>query len=286
MTIQQMVILALQASILLTVFGFGLQATWRDMQYLLRRPGLLARSLVSMFVVMPIVAVILVRVFELRPSLEVAIVMLAISPVPPLLPGKESKAGGHAAYGVGLMAIVSLLAIVVVPLSLVILGRYFGRDLQMPPAAIAKVVFTMALLPLAAGMLARQFVPALAARMARPIKLVATVLLLVGAAALVIAAFPVMLRLIGEGTMLAIAAFVGVGLSVGHWLGGPQAEEASVLALSTASRHPAIAFAAATMNFPDEPNLGATILLYLLLLALLCVPYIALQRRLLVPRPS
>ena len=68
---------------------------------------------------------ILVRAFELRPSFEIALVALAISPVPPLLPGKEGKAGGRAAYGLGLMAVVSILAIVVVPLWVQLLGLLF-----------------------------------------------------------------------------------------------------------------------------------------------------------------
>ena len=80
MTVQQVVMLALQASVILIVFGFGLQTTLHDLQYLLRRPGLLARSLLAMFVVMPIVALILVRAFELRPSFEIALVALAGSP--------------------------------------------------------------------------------------------------------------------------------------------------------------------------------------------------------------
>ena len=78
--------------------------------------------------------------------------------------------------------------------------------------------------------------------------------------------------------------FVLVGLGVGHWLGGPQAEDSTVLALSTASRHPAIALAVAKLNFPDEPHLGATILLYLILLTVLTVPYVRWQRHLSVAR--
>ena len=73
----------------------------RDLFYLVRRPSLLARSLFAMFVVMPILAVVLVRVLELRQSLEIALVALAISPVPPLLPKKQDTAGGEAAYALG-----------------------------------------------------------------------------------------------------------------------------------------------------------------------------------------
>jgi bile acid:Na+ symporter, BASS family len=286
MTLLQAVMLALQASVLLTVFGFGLQATPLDLQYLVRRPGLLARSLLSMFVIMPIVAVMLVRMFELRPAFEIALVALAISPVPPLLPGKESRAGGRTAYGLGLMAVVSILAIGLVPLWVTVLGRYSDRTLQMPPSAIAKVVVVMTLLPLLAGVMVHRLAPAFAERLARPTGMVATVLLLTGAAALVIAAMPVIVGQADVGILLATAAFVGVGLGAGHWLGGPNADEATVLALSTASRHPAIALAVAKINFSDEPRLGATILLYLIVLAVLTVPYVFRQRRLLIPRPS
>jgi hypothetical protein len=41
MNLQQLVGLALQASILLTVFGFGLEASLADISYLMRRPALL-----------------------------------------------------------------------------------------------------------------------------------------------------------------------------------------------------------------------------------------------------
>ena len=62
--------------------------------------------------------------------------------------------------------------------------------------------------------------------------------------------------------------------------GCTQAAEATVLALSTASRHPAIALAVTKIIFPTEPHLGATILLYLLVLTVLTVPYVLRLRRL------
>jgi BASS family bile acid:Na+ symporter len=286
MTSQQLVVLALQVSVLLTVFGFGLQTTVHELLYLVRRPGLLARSLVAMFVVMPIVAVAVVRVFELRPAFEIALVALAISPVPPLLPKKEGKAGGQSAYALGLMAAVSLLAIAVVPLSVEILGRYFARPLRMPPLAVAKVVVIMTLLPLVAGVIVRAASPVVADRLEKPASLVAAALLILGVGALLVGALPLIAGVSDSSTLVAIAAFVVVGLAAGHILGGPQPEHATVLALSTTSRHPAIALAVAKINFPNEPYLGATILLYLIVLAVITVPYVARQRRSLLPLPS
>ena len=286
MTLQQAVLLTLQVSVLLTVFGFGLQTTVHDLLYLVRRPALLARSLLAMFVVMPIVAVALVRLFELRSTFEIALVALAISPVPPLLPKKEGKAGGQSGYGLGLMAAVSVLAIVLVPLSLAVLGRYLARPMQMPAAAVVKVVVIMTLLPLSAGVIVRATAPAIADRLEKPAGLVTNVLLACGVGALLVAALPVITGLIDARTLLATVSFIIAGLATGHFLGGPEAEHATVLALSTASRHPAIALAVAKINFPNEPYLGATILLYLIVLTVITIPYVSRQRRVLLPRTT
>ena len=53
----------------------------------------------------------------------------------------------------------------------------------------------------------------------------------------------------------------------------------AVLALSPAARHPAIALAIAKTNFPDEPFLAATIVLYLLVVTVLAIPYVKWRRR-------
>jgi BASS family bile acid:Na+ symporter len=52
-----------------------------------------------------------------------------------------------------------------------------------------------------------------------------------------------------------------------------------VLALSTASRHPGIALAMASANFPDVHSVTATVLLYLLLNIVLSIPYVLWQKR-------
>lgn len=279
MTIQQAIMLALQTSIIMTVFGFGLRAAPGDVLYVVRRPSLLGRSLVAMLVIMPIVAVVLTRTFELRPSVEIALLALSISPVPPLLPGREQKAGGDKAYALGLMVIAGVLSIVVVPLAVQLVGQYFMRPFAMASSAVAGVVLKAAVLPLVAGLIFRTLLPAVAARIAKPVEVVAQVLLVIGVLAVLAAAFPAVLSLVGQGSFVAMAAFVLAGLAVGHALGGPDGDHRLVLALSTASRHPAIALAIAKANFPDEPYLGATILLYLLVALVFGIPYQVWQKR-------
>jgi BASS family bile acid:Na+ symporter len=271
--------ITLQASILLTVFGFGLQARAADVLSILKQPSLLVRSLVAMFVVMPIVAVALTDAFVLHPPVEAVLLALAVSPIPPLLPGRQQKAGARASYGLGLMVIAGLIAIVVVPLTLGIIGWYFGRPLTMPRLGIARIVIVAAVLPLCAGLLVRGVMPALAARIAKPAGLVAQALLVVGVAGLLAGTLPAAMLLVGNGTLAAMVAFMAAGLVAGHWLGRPEPADRLVLALSTSTRHPAIAFAIAKANFPDEPQLGAAVVLYLLVSLGMGLSYQAWQSR-------
>jgi BASS family bile acid:Na+ symporter len=285
MNTQALVLHCLQASILGTVLSFGLQAAVTDALFLVRNPGQLVRSVLAIFVVMPVAAVIIVEIFALPHATEIALVVLALAPIPPLLPKKESKAGGEGAHALGLMVVMGLLAIVMVPLLLWLLGHYFDRDLKMPPQAIAKVIVVMIVLPLLAGMVVRAIAPVLAARLARPIALASLILLVVIAALILSKVTPVVVNLLHGGTLVALIAFVVIGLAVGQLLAGPVPQRQTVLALSTASRHPAIALAIAKTNFPNEPFLDATIVLYLLVVTVLAIPYVQWRRRRTPPSP-
>jgi bile acid:Na+ symporter, BASS family len=278
MDVKHVVVLAFQVSILCTVFGLGLKTTSEDLQYLLRRPGLLVRSLAAVLVIMPVVAVVLARLFDFRSTVEIALIALAISPVPPMLPRKEAAAGGQRAYALGLLALLSLLSIVSVPLSVELLERYFGQSFAMAPGPIAKVVLVAVLLPLILGVAVRAVTPAIADRIEQPLRWVPTVLIPVAALGLLAGSWRALWGALGEGTVVEMVVFVAVGLAVGHLLGGPRADHAVVLALSTAFRHPAIALSTAAANFPDV-RFGGTILLYLIVSTAVSIPYVAWQRR-------
>jgi bile acid:Na+ symporter, BASS family len=278
MDLKHLVMLALQLSILATVFGFGLRATVKDVLYLIRNPSLLGRSVVAMFVIMPLVALALVRAFHLEPRLEIALICISIAPLPPIIPKKLAKAGGHPAYGLALTAVVALFAVVFVPVASALLGRFFGQPFAMGGGAIARVMLLTIVLPLAAGMIVRATLPAVADRIERPIALIGGILLPVAVIALVGANLSAIWAHVGGGTVLAIASFVVIGLGVGHLLGGPDPDGRVVLAISTACRHPAVVLAIATANYPTE-SFVAVILLYLLVGAFVCKPYIVWQRR-------
>ena len=253
MDLKQLVVLALQVSIVCTVIGFGLRTTVHDLLYLVRRPGLLARSFLAMFVVMPVVAVLLALLFDFRPTVERALVFLSMSPMPPLLPLKETKAGGDQGHALGLMAILALLSIAVIPLEILMLQSLVGRPLELASGAVVRVILISTLAPLAVGIVVRSFMPGLADWIEKP----------AGAH--------------GKGTFSVDgrrtarrhracdlcgnprphrrhrhSRLSSRGTRCGPRAGRPNPDNSVVLALSTACRHPAIALSIAAANFPEE----------------------------------
>jgi bile acid:Na+ symporter, BASS family len=279
MEFASLLVLAVKVSIILTVLGLGLSATWQDAFYVFRNPSLLIRSFLSMNVIMPLVAAALVIAFDLPPTVKIALLALAISPVPPILPKKELKAGGYASYSIGLLVAIALLSIIVVPVSAAWFADAFERNGSITASRVAVVVLTSILAPLLIGIVFRQVFPAAAEKIAGPAALLGAILLVVSALPLLYASLPAIRALFGNGTVLIIAAMAGIGLLIGHLLGGPHPDDRTVLALSTASRHPGIALAVAVaVGAETKPELAA-IVLYLNVAGLVSIPYVAWRRK-------
>lgn len=274
MTLAGIAILLLQVSVFLIVFSLGLEETWASATSLLRRPGRLVRSLLSVNVIMPLFAAAVAAMFRLSPAVKVALIFLAVSPLPPILPQRQLKVGGRADYVYGLITALSLFSIAFVPLAIEILGKVFGRDIHVGPFFVAKIVFRTILLPTGLGMLVHRWAPDFATKASALLGKIGNVLLLVGMVPLLIVAWRPAVSLVSQGDLIAMVVFIAVGLLTGHLLGGPDPSERKTLALATASHHPGLAIAVAAANFPAQRLLiAAAVVLYLLVNTVILVPY-------------
>jgi bile acid:Na+ symporter, BASS family len=279
MNIIDLIRITVLLSIMLIVLGFALLCTWSDATSLFRNRGLLLRSLLAMNVILPLFAAALAAVFTLRPVIEVVLIALAVSPVPPFLPMKQSKLVGHHEYIYGLLGATSLLTIVLAPLTVTLIGLVSSRHTSIDPMAIARIVGLTALVPFALGLFIHRGKPSLALRVSPIASKVGMALLVVALVPVFIKQWPAMIGLIGDGTVLAIIAFIVVGLAAGHWLGGPDPNTRTILALATATRHPGVALIIANANLPDEKLVAPAVLLYLLVSVVASAPYVMWRKR-------
>lgn len=271
MDIEQVVRAALMVSVPLLVFALGLRASFADAGSLFagafKPPHHLLRALLVMNVIVPIMAAVIAMLANLPPAVRLAMLAMAVSPLPPILPGKQLKFGARPDYVFGLLVTVSLVSIVLAPLGVELLGRLFSRETHISFGAVAGIVGKTILIPLLAGMAVRQFMRNSAGSLSRWLSRVGTLLLLGGLVPVLIKVWPLMLALAGNGTVLAIAALVALAILAGHLMGGPGADERQALAIGSPMRHPAVALAIAHVAIPDDPLAAAAILLYLLVAA-------------------
>jgi bile acid:Na+ symporter, BASS family len=279
MSLTQLILLAVNLSLFLIVLALGLETAMSDALSLLRQPALLLRSILAMYIVMLALAIALGLLFSPPAPLKIALIALALSPVPPVLPSKQKKAGGTCAYAVGLLVAAALVAIVLMPVTMAILGSVVGRSLQMPINKVALIVVTSVIAPLVVGIVLRWLAPNVAQAAARPVATVATVLLVIAVLPVFVIAWPMVEGLVGNGLVILLAVFTLVGLAAGHLLGGPDPNNRTVLALATGARHPGVAIAIASVNFPDERSVLAVVLYHLIFAAIVSVPYVMWRTR-------
>lgn len=274
MTVQQLIPLCITLSLVALVFSLGLKAATGDLLYLIRRPGKLIRSIAAMNIVMLIFAIGVALLFPLAVEIKIALIALAVSPVPPVLPGKQAKAGGTQSYALSLLVVASVAALALVPISIELVGRIFGADVHMPPMRVLPPVVVTVIAPLLLGVLVRRLLPAAAERMARPISLCAVALLVVAAVPVIITTGMAFWAQIGNGVVILLALFTFVGLIVGHLLGGPESDDRTVLALATGTRHPGVAMAIASLNYPDLKVVLTVLLWHLVIGGVVSIPYV------------
>lgn len=272
MTTAQLILLAIQLSMALIVFGVGLDGRFSDMLHVLRRPLQLLRTLAAMYLVTVPLAFLLAVRFDLNVAVEIALVASALSPVPPIVPKKEMKAGGDRAYVVGVLVATAVFSIVFVPWAVALIAPVFGRTAQISSATVATVVGTSVLLPLFAGVIVRAVAPRAAERLQRPLSVFGMVLLVAACIPVLIAQWPAFVALVGNFSLAVMVLFSLAGLAAGHLLGGPEEDHRTVLAISAASRHPAVAIAVA-QGAPEKAEVLAAVLLLLLVGTLISTPY-------------
>jgi BASS family bile acid:Na+ symporter len=274
----KLAVLALKISVFVQVLAIGLGASWEDVTYLFRRPFLLVNSILARNVIAPVVAILLIKAFSFHVAIAITLGVLAVTPVPPLLPRSQLKAGARSEYVLGLLVSQSLLAIVLVPVTVEFMNWALGAQAHFDAARVAALVAETILIPLAVGMLTSKFLPKL--RSFEPkLLLVGTLLLIVGAIPLPIVGWKALGTLAGNGAMLALAIFVIAGTVAGHFLGGPRAQDRTTLAVATSARHPGLALAIAQANYPEQGRLVAgAIVIYLILRLILLLPYLRWPR--------
>ncbi|TFU03355.1 hypothetical protein EUV02_09245 [Polymorphobacter arshaanensis] len=272
--------LVLVAGIVLIVISIGVRSRPEDTLQLIRNPGLGVRAMTAMFVAVPAFVLFITWLIPFDVPVRAALLALAVSPMPPIIPRKEMNIGGDANYAIGLQVLGTVFSIVAVPFMLMAVALVFGVSGEFDPFTMSKLLVVTVGAPLVIGMAIGRLRPDWRDGVAVWAGKLGTWALLAGAVVVLFGTWQTMLALIGGGVLVTIVAIIGFALAVGHWLGGPDEGNRGALAVACAARHPGVAIALSTTVFPErQVEITGAVLLFLLVNLVVTVPYMKWRQK-------
>ena len=215
------------------MLGLGLSLTVADFARVLRYPRAVLVGLFTQTVVLVTVAYLFARLFSLPPELAVGMMLLAASPGGATANIYSHLARGDVALNITLTAINSALALVTLPLIVnAALGHFLGQDQYVPPPT-RKVIEVAAIIviPVLVGMALRAGSTRLAARLEKPIRIFAVVVL----AAVILAAIaaewerlPGFIAAVGAACLAFNLSSMGIGYALPRTLRLPREQSIAI----------------------------------------------------------
>ncbi|KEF43327.1 MAG: transporter [Cyanobium sp. CACIAM 14] len=276
--------LLVSATLFMIMFALGLGLPGNRFDLLRHRPGLLLRVLLGSCLLVPLVALLLLRLplrFEIGQSTRFAIALMAVCPSAPLTLRKAGKAGGSRQLAAHLQVAAALAAIVSIPLmARVFTGAYGIEGWQITPEQVAAQVGKAQILPLACGLLLRRWQPAWAGRWEGFFDRLANLLLLLLVLAVLVKTGPLLLPFMGRNlpAMGLMMVMVLTSLAIGWLAAGRDPQERTTVSLVTSMRNPGLALLFAETFAKGMEGLKLAILIYLLVTVILGIPFLRWSR--------
>ncbi len=260
------------------MLDIGITLPFGQLTSLWQRPALLIRSLLAVLVLVPGVVLLLLWLLDLPRAVATGLAVLAAAPGAPLTTIRSQMAGGSTPYSASLQLTLALLAVLTTPLTLAIFHAMFVLETEsLTSLEVARQVAIVQFLPVSIGLLIRRLVPRLAGIAAKPLTVLAKLLLVLLIAVILVPGIRMILHF-GALPALAIVIMVGVSLALGHLLGGPTPDERAAIAIATIVRNVGLALFITALSRVEQTVLP-TLLSYMILGAIVAVPYAVWSKR-------
>ena len=231
-----------------TMVSMGLSLTMQQITGPLRNTRFVVVALLANFVVPPILAFILIRVFSLDEPLAVGLLLVSLAAGAPGLPKTAVFAKMDAAAATGLMVLLVVVTIIILPIALPLLLTGISVTFW----DIASGLIILILVPLAVSLFVRARYPEAAASALPSFAQASNLSLLILMVLMVVLNFSDVVGLLGSFGLLASLILVVLTTAGGYLLGRLGKAGDWLQALGAGQRNIAAAMVVATMNFGND----------------------------------
>ena len=258
-----------------SMLELGLSLTLAQVLAPLKNMRLIARSIVANFLLVPLLAVAVVKAMQLEKPFAVGLLLLALAPGAPFIPKVVQIARGNLAFATGLMVLLMVGTAIDLPL---LLPRMIA-GVEVDAWQIEKSLFLLMLLPLFIGLAVHAKFRWLPTWLGSSMGFVANASGLVVLVLIVVFNLRSVLRLFGTGAVFAGLIFVVLSALAGWLFGGRDRGIREALGLGTGSRNVGAALLIGAKNF-DDPRVNVMVVVTALLGLFVLLPVAsALGRR-------
>lgn len=232
----------------LVMFGMGMTLSVEDFRRVFARPRYVAIGVFAQFLIMPLVAYALVRVFHLPPELAIGVILLGTCPGGTASNVISYLARGDVALSVSMTMTTTLLAPVVTPaLTYLLAGAYIEVSFSSMMLSIAEMV----LLPVLLGLLVHHYFEPVSRRI-MPVMPVFSVLCIVTLVGCVVALSSTKLLTVGPLMAVLVVLHNAFGLALGYGLAkcfGMESRGARTVSIEVGMQNSGLAVSLALLYF-------------------------------------
>ncbi|BAZ33144.1 putative sodium dependent transporter [Cylindrospermum sp. NIES-4074] len=279
-----LLLILVKVTIFFLMLAIGSNLSFEKMLSFWRKPALVFRAFLAVSLLVPLVVILLLKLFNLPPEVMIGLALLAACPGAPLSTKRAQRAGGSLGYAASLQLTLAILTVFVTPLTLAIFATLFDNISQkVAILEVARQVIMVQILPVSLGLLMQKFAPTFAQNIAQPLTFIADGLFLGLVILACILGLPLFFK-VGGLPLVAIAIMVIASLGIGHALGRLDDDTQSILAIFCIARNFGLALFIAILNHIQQ-QVMPTLVAYLILGAFVGVPYSIWNKRRLAGNP-
>ena len=236
----------------IVMFGMGMTLKLSDFKVVFTKPKAVITGILSQFIIMPLLAFLLVKIFNLDPALAVGVILVGSCPGGTSSNVMTYLAKGDVALSVGMTACTTILAPVVTPALVLLLG---GATINVSYVSMLMSIVQVVLVPIVLGFVINHFFEKFAQACAKVLPLVSVIAICLIIMA-VVAANAAKIMTVGWLIVIVVMLHNLCGYALGYGVGklmGLNRDQMRTLSIEVGMQNSGLATSLATVHFATMP---------------------------------
>ena len=268
----------------LLMLSYGLRCRADEMLAQMRHPALLLREILLVAVGVPILMLVILHLVPMSGVAASIFMLFAICPAAPYVLRPFLKRKSAAVKALVVVSVGLLSSIVVIPIWVTILNRYFGFEFRVSIGEVVTLLLLKVFMPLVSGILLRRGLKSRSEKAGRVLEAIVAVAL-VAATILLVVEGAGSLRMFNLRIASALLLVCTSSAALGAIAGGRDPELREILANAAMNGNPAIALAIIGASYPTLQVAGL-LAAYILCRSIATYPYLLYTKYRALRRPE